>query len=169
MRRLGRKHWVGLPWKTHSIGQDEEFKTLEAPDIEQETAASLEPIDDLAIVVLFSVFESLVRSHVVQIIGPEASELVDPILKHAAEDAIQGVQEGSFYGRVLEPLRKQGRVSADLVTKVNQVRDYRNWVAHGRRDRPKNNIAPSKAYERLKDFLNALGIAVEAELIEPEN
>ena len=121
MRRLGRKYWVDLPWETHAIGQDEEFKTLEAPDIDQETAASLEPIDDLAIVVLFSVFESLVRSHVVEIIGPAAAELTDPILRDAAEDAIQGVQEGSFYGRVLEPLKKQGRVSADLVTQVNQV------------------------------------------------
>jgi uncharacterized protein YutE (UPF0331/DUF86 family) len=167
MRRLGKKHWVGLPWDTHPIGQDEEFKTLEAPDIEEETAASLEPIDDLAIVVLFSVFESLVRSHVVEIIGPEAAELADPILRHAADDAIRGVQEGSFYSRVLEPLKEQGRVSADLVTRVNQVRDYRNWVAHGRRDRPKNNIEPLEAYERLSDFLDALGIAVEPELSEP--
>jgi hypothetical protein len=41
-------------------------------------------------------------------------------------------------------------------------------VAHGRRDRPKNNIEPLAAYERLSDFLDALGIAVEPELIEPE-
>lgn len=124
-------------------------------------------MDDLAIVVLFSVFESLVRSHVVEIIGPEAAALADPILRHAADGAIRGVQEGSFSSRVLEPLKEQGRVSADLVTQVNQVRDYRNWVAHGRRDRPKNNIEPLEAYERLSDFLDALGIAVESELIEP--
>ena len=82
----------------------------------EETAASLKPIDDLAVIVLFSVFESHVRDYLVERIEPSANELTDPILKEAAEDAIQGIKEGSFYRRVLEPLKKQQRVSADLVT-----------------------------------------------------
>ena len=66
-------------------------------------------------------------------------------------------------GRVLEPLKKQDRVSADLITQVDQVRDYRNWVAHGRRDAPTNNVPPEIAYERLTEFLSALGITTESE------
>src|SRR5262249_33478560 len=145
------------------IGRDDEFKTLEAEDIDAATRASLAPIDDLAIVVLFSVFESLVRDHVVSLIKPEAAELTDPILKQAADDAIRGVEEGSFYRRVLEPLKEQERVRADLVTQVDQVRDYHNWVAHGRRDTPTNNVTPKVAYQRLVAFLDELGIAVESE------
>ena len=125
--------------------------------------AGLEPIDDLAVVVLFSVFESVVRDYLVECIEPQANELSDPILKEAAEDAIQGVKEGSFYRRVLDPLKKQGRVPADLVTQVDQVRDYRNWVAHGRRDNPTNNVSPTRAFELLNRFLPTLGIVTDQE------
>ena len=165
---MGKKYWNAIPWETAAIGRDDDFRMLEGSDIEKATTASLAPIDDLAIVVLFSVFESLVRSHVVALIKPEADNLADPILKQAAEDAIRGVEEGSFFNRVLEPLKTQGRVPADLITQVNQVRDYRNWVAHGRRDSPTNNVSPRKTFERLKEFLNALGIAVESEQMEPQ-
>lgn len=164
IQRIGRRYWPLIPWNEEPlIGRDDVFRTLDARDIEKATASSLAPIDDLAIVVLFSVFESLVREHLVESIRPEAASMIDPILKDAAEDAIRGVQEGSFYNKVLEPLKSQGRVSADLVTQVNQVRDYRNWVAHGRRDAPDNVVSPLASYDRLKRFLDALGIATESE------
>lgn len=170
MRRLGRRYWNDLSLKDVSIWQDDQFRMLTPTVIVTETAASLQPIDDLAIVVLFSVFESQVRDYLVARIKPEAASLTDPILKEAAEDAIQGIEEGSFYRRVLQPLKEQSRVSADLVTQVGQVRVYRNWVAHGRRGRTTDmsNVTPRMAYERLKEFLEVLGIAVEAEQIEPE-
>jgi hypothetical protein len=85
------------------------------------------------------------------------------ILKEAADDAVQGVTEGSFYRRVLEPLKKRGRVSADLIIQVDQVREYRNWVAHGRRDAPTDNVTPEMAYDRPSVLLAALGIAAESE------
>jgi len=127
----------------------------------------LKPIDDLAVVVLFSVFESLVRDYLIRRIKPEAAALSDPILKQAADDALRGVAEGSFFRRVLEPLKEQNHLSANLITQVDQVRDYRNWVAHGRRETPTNNVTPQMAYDRLGDFLDALDIAVESEQVEP--
>jgi hypothetical protein len=168
MQRLGAKHWDDLPWGTGSFGEDDVFRTLEASDIVAETTTSLKPIEDLAVVVLFSVFESHVRDYLVARIKPEAASLTDPILKEAAEDAIQGVEEGSFSRRVLSPLKEQGHVPSALVTQADQVRAYRNWVAHGRRDAPTNNITPQMAYERLKEFLAVLGIAAESEGQEPE-
>jgi hypothetical protein len=71
---------------------------------------------------------------------------------------------------VLYPLKEQGRVSADLVTQVDQVRKYRNWVAHGRREggTDVSSVTPRVAYERLKEFLAVLGIAAEAEQTESE-
>ncbi|MGH7222865.1 MAG: hypothetical protein ACRELF_06540, partial [Gemmataceae bacterium] len=134
MQRLGRRHWGNPSLEGASIWLDDHFKTLEASDIVEETTTSLKPIDDLAIVVLFSVFESHVRDHLVARIKPEATGLSEPILKEAADDAIQGVEEGSFSRRVLYPLKEQRHVSAELVEKINQVRKYRNWVAHGRRE-----------------------------------
>jgi hypothetical protein len=168
MGRLGRRHWDDPSLEAASLWQDDEFRMLEASAIVQETTASLKPIDDLAVVVLFSVFESHVRDYLAERMKPEADVLTDPILKEAADDAVQGVQEGSFYRRVLHPLKEQGRVSADLVTRIDQVRDYRNWVAHGRRDTPTNLVTPTVAYQRLNEFLTVLGIATEPEERPPE-
>jgi hypothetical protein len=163
MQRLGERHWADPSLADASIWQDDHFRMLEATDIVAETTVSLVPIDDLAVVVLFSVFESRVRDYLVELVAPHAERITDPILKEAADDALQGVQDGSFYRRVLEPLKKQDRVSANLITQVDQVRDYRNWVAHGRRDVPTNNVTPKLAYDRLREFLAALGIAAESE------
>jgi hypothetical protein len=170
MLRLGRKHWDDSSLEGASIWQDDQFRTLEASDIVAETMASLKPVDDLAVVVLFSVFESHVRDYLAARMKPEMEALTDPLLKAAAADTLQGVVEGSFYRRVLYPLKEQGRVSGDLVTQVDQVRDYRNWVAHGRRQRDTdmNHVTPRMAYERLMDFLAVLGIAIEAEQPESE-
>lgn len=63
MQRLRSKHWADPSMKDASLWPDDEFQTLESEDIILETAASLKPIDDLAIVVLFSVFESHVRDY----------------------------------------------------------------------------------------------------------
>lgn len=166
IQRIGRKYWNDIPWEVAPMGRDDDFRMLDAPEIEKATSASLAPIDDLAVVVLFSVFESLVRDHLVKRIKPEAAALTDPILKQAADDAIRGVEEGSFYLRVLGPLKEQSRAPADLVTQVDQVRDYRNWVAHGRREKPLNNLTPQVAYDRLQEFLAALGIALAPEHFE---
>jgi hypothetical protein len=170
MQRLGRKHWDDPFLEGASLWRDDQFRMLEAADLVAETTASLKPIDDLAIVVLFSVFESQVRDYLVARMAPEMEALTDPVLKEAAADARQGVEEGSFYRRVLSPLKEQDRVLPELVTQVDQVRGYRNWVAHGRRERDAdmNNVTPRIAYDRLREFLAVLGIAIEAERRESE-
>jgi hypothetical protein len=170
MQRLGKKHWDDPSLASASIWLDDQFRMLISSDIVAETALGLKPIDDLAVVVLFSVFESHVREYLVERIKPEAADLTDPILKDAAADAIQGVEEGSFFRRVLNPLKEQKRVSADLVTQVDQVREYRNWVAHGMRERavPMSNVTPQFAYERLLEFLAVLGITAQPEEVESE-
>jgi hypothetical protein len=163
MRGLGDKHWNDPSLADASIWQDDRFRMLEAVIVVGDAEASLKPIDDLAVVVFFSVFESQVRDYLIELMRPHADAIVEPILKEAADDAVHGVEEGSFFRRVLEPLKKQGRVSADLVTQIDQIRDYRNWVAHGRRDAPTNRVMPREAYERLSQFLGILGIAAETE------
>jgi hypothetical protein len=167
MQRLGRNYWDHPSLEAASIWQDDESRMLEASDIVEETTTSLKPIDDLAVVVLFSVFESHVRDYLVEQLEPEAGGLTDPILKEAADEAIQGIKEGSFFRRVLDPLKKQHHVAANLVTQIDQIRDYRNWVAHGRRNAPTNNVSPEMAYARLNEFLTVLGIAAESEQIAP--
>src|SRR5262249_42866718 len=91
MQRIGEKYWNDSPWeKEPPIGRDDRFRMLEAADITEATTASLAPVDDLAVVVLFSVFESLVRSYLVALIKPEVEAISDPILKQAANGAVRG-------------------------------------------------------------------------------
>ena len=168
MQRLGSSYWNEDFLKDPSFWKDENFKMLDASDIIQETTIGLEPIDDLAIIVLFSVFESTVRDYLVALIKPEADRLIDPILRQVAEEAIRGVEEGSFYRRILEPLKLQNRISPDLITQIDQIRDYRNWAAHGRRNKPVNYVTPREAFDRLKQFLSELGIPVQTEHLESE-
>src|SRR5262249_43246569 len=86
MRRLGRKHWDDPSLEAASLWQDDQFRMLEASTILTETTASLKPIDALAVVVLFSVFESQVRDYLATRMKPEIESLTDPILKGAAAD-----------------------------------------------------------------------------------
>src|SRR4051812_19121066 len=81
IRRIGAKYWSEIPWEKAAMGRDDDFRMLEASDIAAATALSLAPIDDLAVVVLFSVFESLVREHLVGLIRPEADLLTNPLLR----------------------------------------------------------------------------------------
>jgi len=172
MRRLGWKHWKHSSLKDASIWLDEQFKEVEAEDIVSGTTKALKEIEDLAVLVLFAVFEGVVRDHLEVIIQPEADTLTHPILQNAAKDAIEGVQDGSFSLRILIPLQKQNLIESELIDKVKQVRDYRNWVAHGKREPRKKkkiaNLDPQEAYSRLKEFLERLGIVVEPEHEELE-
>jgi hypothetical protein len=66
------------------------------------------------------------------------------------------IAEGSFF-HVLAAY-KSG-VDPGLIEQVNQVRRYRNWVAHGRRaGEIPDNVTPRAAYDRLRAFLSALGL-----------
>ena len=44
----------------------------------------------------------------------------------------------------------------NLTEEVNQVRRFRNWVAHGRRETPENNVTPEAAFDRLERYLKLL-------------
>jgi hypothetical protein len=169
MQRLGSRHWNDDSLKGTSIRKDERFKHIEADDLKREASIALDPIDDLGILVLFSVFESAVRDYLAGVVKPLTSALEGTILHKVGEDALDGIQYGSFAFNVLEPLKKQKRITAELSEKVNQVRHYRNWVAHGKRE-PRDpkviNLNADDAFLRLKEFLDTLGIAVEAELAD---
>ena len=90
-------------------------------------------------------------------IRPETALLRHQSLRDAADEATEKIRIGSFY-HVLGPFRAQ---DPDLVEEVDQVREYRNWVAHGRRTKLKNAVTPKVAYDRLARFL-AKYVAMES-------
>ena len=104
MQRLGTKYWDD-DFLNEAIWKDDKFKNLEATDIQEGTTRALEPLNDLGILVLFSVFEAAVRDHLEEIIRPMTGHLGHPILEHAAEKVLEGIKLGSFANKVLTPLQ----------------------------------------------------------------
>lgn len=151
-KRLAEKHWPELPWEG-AIGRDEFIRGLRPEQLSGRAAFIADHLDDLAVLVLFSVFEATVREAVLAEVKPEVERLQHPSLRHAAAEACEAIENGSFF-RVLDPFKAGGH--AGLIEQVNQVRRYRNWVAHGRRGDPPAAVDPEAAYERLTRFLQLL-------------
>jgi hypothetical protein len=150
--RIARRHWQELPWD--SLGKDDKFKGLEATEVNTSVEHGVKHFDDLAVVVLFSLFESEVRQQILDEIAPEAARLQHRVLVSVAKDAEDLLREGSFF-HVMKPFKDK---YADLVAQVDQVRQYRNWVAHGRRGDPKANVTPQMAFDRLQAFLQCISL-----------
>ena len=148
--RLGEKHWRTLPVDyALSLRKDDAFRMLEPLDITAPAKYALRHLDDLAIVVMFSVFEATVRENVLAQIKPEASILQHHSLIKAAKALAEEIRAGSFF-HVLAPFRSR---EPGLAEEVDQVREYRNWVAHGKRKAVPNAVTPEVAYDRLARFL----------------
>ncbi len=170
------KFWDGFPWDqehdwVEQIARDSVLRQVAANQMEKDAQLVTNELDDLAVLLLFSVFEANVRDLVEMQVRPEVDKLLHPALRSAGEDVLQAITEGSFF-RVLEPFKSQ--VSHYLIETVNQVRRYRNWVAHGRRplkeDEQLASVQPIEAYQRLKRFLEHLApppnVAEEAQAQE---
>ncbi|HEY7310671.1 MAG TPA: hypothetical protein VH643_15010 [Gemmataceae bacterium] len=150
MQRLSHLYWTELPWNL--LERDDRFRSLERERLMDEAQFGLSHLEDLAVVVLFSVFESLVRRHILAEVREEADMLSHRALKLAAQQMMEQIAEGSFF-RVLQPFKD---AHSDLIEEVNQVRRYRNWVAHGRGGVEPENVTPRLAYERLQRFLHII-------------
>src|SRR5262249_59256196 len=77
MKRLATKHWDALSRDEH-LGQDDRFRLLNREVVEEEASFGLKHLQDLAIVVLFSVFEAQVRQHVLAEMEAEVKPLHHP-------------------------------------------------------------------------------------------
>jgi hypothetical protein len=171
MDRIAKLYWseeVEDKTLKETLHKDDRFREIEAGTIQDLASRAHEYLDDLAVLLLFSVFEAHVRDRTLEEMD---RELENPprhlVLKKAVDDARDAVEHGSF-GRLTESYKA---LSPDVRTLVDQVRHYRNWVAHGRRDRPRNDVDPESALERLTRFLALLdadaAASATALLVEP--
>jgi hypothetical protein len=80
----------------------------------------------------------------------ERNRLEHPLVTRILDEAVQDIEHGSIF-RVLEVFKGQ---NAEVVEEVNQVRRYRNWVAHGRRTTAPPFVDPEMTYQRLRRFLD---------------
>ncbi len=167
MKRLADRHWsesqAGLTLG-ETIFRDDKLRTVEESELQDLAERVLQDLDDLAVLLIFSVFEAGVRDRAAAELEQLALNIPQhPILDKALNDVRERIEHGSF-GRLTEDY---GTSDADLRTQVNQVRHYRNWVAHGRRGHPTNSITPMDALARLQRFLRLLEAAPPTDLSPP--
>ena len=148
MGRLGEKHWNDLPW-TGELGRDNRLRSLTSAEILNDSQTVVDDLDDLCVLLLFSVFEATIRELVLAEVEAELPPLRHVAIKRALEEMKEGIEHGSFFN-VLEPYKS---FDADLIEHVNQVRRYRNWVAHGRRTEQPAVVNPTTAYDASIAFL----------------
>ena len=152
MERMGERHWDNLPWD-RELGHDNHLRELTASEVLNGSQTVLDDLDDLCVLLLFSVFEAAIRERILAEVEAELPPLRHVAIKRALDDMKEGIEHGSFF-RVLDPYKD---FDANLVEQVNQVRRYRNWVAHGRRTEQPAVVNPTTAYDRLKRFLEHFG------------
>ena len=152
VRRLARNHW-NCWGESSSLGRDSHFRNVKADELGEEAESAEQHLDDFAVFVLFSVFEGEVRELILDKTAPERAAVRHPALVGWVKDVEDSLRTGSF-GLLLAKLKTPATNA--LIEHVNQVRKYRNWVAHGRRGRPEEVVTPPEAYQRLRSLLDAL-------------
>ena len=134
------------------LSRDNRLRDVTSADLSDMAATILDDLDQLAVLVLFSVFEATVRARTEADVNREIAELQHPAVLSAVNDLKDSIKNGSF-GKITAAYKKMG---TDLTEEVNQVRTFRNWVAHGRQGAPPNNVVPDQAIDRLHRYLARL-------------
>ena len=145
------------------LSRDDRLRGRAAADLMKGANAILDDLDDLAVLVLFSVFEVTVRDRAKADVDRETVSIQHPAVLRAVKDLKEAIENGSF-GRVTESYKA---MDVDLTEQVNQVRKFRNWVAHGRRGEHENRVEPRGAIDRFRRYLERLEEVEKAAMTGP--
>jgi hypothetical protein len=153
MARLGEeKFWNAIPWHLPPWLGNRHLVELTSTSVVSAAENAVQHLDDLAVVVLFSVFEANVRDAILEQMSVEEPKYHHRAILDAIMTAKERIREGSFYA-VLSSFKGSDN---GLIEEVNQVRRYRNWVSHGRRGPQPPLVIPHVAYDRLTRCLALL-------------
>lgn len=144
--RCDRPEWEAV------LNRDNRLRHRTAAELHDMAETILDDLADLAVLVLFSVFEATVRARAGADVDRETALITHVAVKQAVKELKEAIASGSF-AKVTTAFQK---MDDDLTAQVNQVRKFRNWVAHGRRDTPENHVTPEGAFERLGRYLDLL-------------
>jgi hypothetical protein len=150
--------WADLPWEADRLPPGR-LRNIEGPEFSTLRDRVREPLNDLAILFLFSVFEATVRDHVRLQVDPEIERLQHEALQQAGRDLRETLDDGSFF-RVLKLVKG---IDHNLAEEVNRIRKHRNWIAHGKKagGEPAFTVGePKEVYGRLRAFLELLSKSV---------
>ena len=160
MGRIGRDFW-DLPEWHDALARDKKLRTLESAEIADLTRRAHADLDDIAVLMMFSVFEATVRDDAIDEVKRASATVDHPALRRAVALFVKTLNTGHFADIMDAYKSREAGLSGEaegwdtgLSGEVEQVRAFRNWVAHGRREPNKSAaIDPTSAFDRLKRYL----------------
>jgi len=151
MGRLGTRYWT-TDALTNMLKKDNHLRSVEVPYLEEMVRRIERDTDDLGVLLMFSVFEAIVRDRARDDITESLRLPLHPLVQDVVGEMSEDLRRGSF-GKIMKGFKI---VNPGLIEEVNQVRRYPNWVAHGRRSLQPPLVRPKIAFERLSRFLDQL-------------
>ena len=116
MDRIARRYWDD-PRLEGLLGLDNKFRTLSKGDIQDKARLILEDLDDLAVLLPFSVFEAEVRGQTLEGVERELTTPPrHPALKDTIDEMKDTIRNGSF-GMLTQMYRN---LDPDLKTQVDR-------------------------------------------------
>jgi len=157
MRRMAANYW-DRDELSNLLARDSILRNRTAAAILDDTNRILDDLEDLAVPVLFTVFEAEVRG-VAQVDAERLlREMSHPAMLSATKDLEDAIKSGSF-GKVTAAYQP---MDVDMTAQIDQIRGFRNWVAHGRRGPVDNLTNPERAIERMRRYVEKIGSLVTA-------
>jgi hypothetical protein len=146
------RHWANLPHEL-PLFKDKHFVELDAAVFQREADLGLSAIDDLAVMVMFSALEAEFREHVSLQLLHDAETLTHPFSLKVMNDALREIEKESIE-RTLSGFALTKMNDGKMILRVQDIRDFRNWVAHGKKGPSPKVIEPNQAYQSLKRLLD---------------
>jgi hypothetical protein len=103
MKRLGERFWNREDW-SEALSRDNRFQSVRAIDLQDRARTISDDLDDLAVLLMFSVFEAIVRDQARIDVEDSLPKRLHPAVDHAIKELKEEIESGSF-GRVRRPLR----------------------------------------------------------------
>lgn len=151
-RRLAERHWAKLPHEL-PLFKDKHFVELDAAVFQREAELGLSALEDLAVMVMFSAFEAEFREHVSLQLLHDAELLTHPLSLKVMNDALREIEKESIE-RTLSSFAVTNLNEDKMILRVQDIRDFRNWVAHGKKGPSPKVIEPNQAFQSLKRLLD---------------
>jgi hypothetical protein len=154
MARLAWKHWNSFD-DDHPLFRDEPFKQVTDVELWYGAEIGLRELQDQAILMLFSSFEVRCRHLLQAQVSLACSTTASTAALSVLSQSLDLVQEGSF-AQVAQHFHASGTITENMHQQLGVLREYRNWLAHGRSGRKPGYIEPRVAYQQLSQVLQAI-------------
>lgn len=136
-----------------SIPKNTVIGSKEQKEVKENLLVAENELNDLTILSLVAAFEQLVLEVTNKIIECNVNNTKNTLFYQMSKYAFKNAERWHF-GDILNLFKSV--IDSQIIGDVKQVYKYRNWVAHGKKNRKPLALEPYIAHERLSQFLNRI-------------